>query len=73
MSYLNADNVSSKLTSAGLIAATMAVLEFPPRFSFSSHVKTESRYGMNSVFFFFDFVYNIATKFHFVRVHELAI
>ncbi len=41
------------MMSAGEMAATMAVLEFPPRFSRSSHVSTESRYGMNSPFFFF--------------------
>ncbi len=35
------------------MAATMAVFEFPPRFSLSSHVSTESRYGMKSPFFFF--------------------
>ena len=35
------------------MAATMAVLELPPRFSLSSHVSTESRYGMKSPFFFF--------------------
>ena len=39
--------------SAGEMAATMAVLELPPRFSLSSHVSTESRYGMKSPFFFF--------------------
>ena len=38
--------------SAGEMAANMAVLELPPRFSLSSHVSTESRYGMNSAFFF---------------------
>ena len=35
------------------MAATMAVLELPPRFSRRSHVSTESRYGMKSAFFFF--------------------
>ena len=39
--------------SAGEMAATIAVFEFPPRFSRSNHVRTESRYGMNSPFFFF--------------------
>ena len=39
--------------SAGEIAATMAVFELPPRFSLSSQVNTESRYGMKSDFFFF--------------------
>jgi hypothetical protein len=29
--------------SAGEMAATMAVLEFPPKFSLSNQVKTESR------------------------------
>lgn len=34
----------------------MAVLELPPKFSRKSQVKTESRYGMKSVFFdFFPF------------------
>ena len=46
------DKVSSKLISAGLMAAIIAVLELPPRFSFRSHVSTESRYGMKSSFFF---------------------
>lgn len=31
----------------------MAVLELPPRFSRSSQVNTESRYGMKSAFFDF--------------------
>lgn len=35
----------------------MAVLELPPRFSRSSHVRTESRYGMKSDFFFFLLAY----------------
>ena len=34
------------------IAAIMAVLELPPSDSFSSQVKTESRYGTKSSFFF---------------------
>src|SRR4051812_26715962 len=37
--------------SAGEMAASMAVFELPPRFSLSSHVSTESRYGTNSLFF----------------------
>ena len=45
--YLNVDRVSSQLISAGEMAAIMAVLEFPPRFSRRIHVKTESRYGTN--------------------------
>ena len=43
--YLNVERVSSQLISAGEMAAIMAVLEFPPRFSRRIHVKTESRYG----------------------------
>lgn len=39
--------------SAGLMAAIMAVREFPPRFSLNSHVNTESRYGIKSAFRFF--------------------
>lgn len=38
--------------SAGEIAATMAVLELPPKFSRSNQVRTESRYGIKSPFFF---------------------
>ena len=41
------------MMSAGEMAATMAVFELPPRFSLSSQVNTESRYGMKSDFFFF--------------------
>lgn len=48
--YLNADSVSSKLSSAGDIVATITVLELPPRLSFNNHVKTESRYGTNLSF-----------------------
>ena len=41
--------------SAGEMAATMAVLELPPKFSRKSQVSTESRNGIKSVpFFFFD-------------------
>lgn len=36
--------------SAGDMAAIMAVFELPPRFSRSSQVSTESRYGMKSAF-----------------------
>lgn len=39
--------------SAGLIAAIIAVLELPPRFSRSNQVNTESRYGMKSFLPFF--------------------
>ena len=39
--------------SAGEMAASMAVFEFPPRFSLSSQVRTESLNGMWSPFFFF--------------------
>lgn len=39
--------------SAGEMAAIMAVLEFPPRFSRNNHVSTESRYGIKSAFFDF--------------------
>lgn len=35
------------------MAAIIAVLELPPRFSRSSQVRTESRYGMKSAFFDF--------------------
>lgn len=35
------------------MAAIIAVLEFPPRFSLSNHVSTESRYGIKSAFFDF--------------------
>ena len=52
--YLRVERVSSKLTSAGDMAAIMAVLEFPPRFSLSSQVSAESRYGIYSPFLFFD-------------------
>ena len=45
--YLNVERVSSQLISAGEMAAIMAVLEFPPRFSRRIQVKTESRYGTN--------------------------
>jgi hypothetical protein len=31
-------------------------LEFPPRFSRNSHVRTESRYGIKSAFFDFLFL-----------------
>lgn len=38
------------------MAAIMAVLEFPPKFSRNNHVRTESRYGIKSAFFdFFPF------------------
>ena len=40
--------------SAGDIAATMAVLELPPKFSRKSQVNTESRKGIKSPFFFLD-------------------
>ena len=41
--------------SAGEMAATIAVLELPPKFSRKSQVSTESRNGIKSVpFFFFD-------------------
>jgi hypothetical protein len=43
--YRRVLNVSSKLISAGLIAAIIAVFELPPRFSRNNHVSTESRYG----------------------------
>lgn len=46
--------------SAGDIAAIIAVLELPPRFSRSNHVSTESRYGMKSAFF--DFLFFDAWK-----------
>lgn len=46
------DKVSSKLSAAGEIVATMTVLLLPPKLSFSSHVKTESRYGTNLSLFF---------------------
>ena len=36
------------------LLATMIVFEFPPRLSFRSHVKTESRYGIKTLRF--DFV-----------------
>jgi len=42
------------------IAAIMAVLEFPPRLSFNSQVKTESRYGTKSSFFFFPLTVSLA-------------
>ena len=32
------------------LLATIIVLELPPKLSFSSHVSTESLYGMNSGF-----------------------
>ena len=41
--------------SAGEMAASIAVLELPPRFSLSSQVRTESLKGMWSPFFFFPF------------------
>ena len=41
--YLNVESVSSQLISAGDIAAIIAVLELPPRFSRRIHVSTESR------------------------------
>ena len=41
--------------SAGEMAATIAVLELPPKFSRKSQVSTESRNGIKSEpFFFFD-------------------
>jgi len=43
--------------SAGLIAAIIAVFEFPPKFSRNNHVKTESLYGIKSAFFFFFVAY----------------
>ena len=43
--------------SAGEMAASMAVFEFPPRFSLSSQVRTESLNGMWSPFFFFPFAF----------------
>jgi hypothetical protein len=39
--------------SAGDMAAIMAVLELPPKFSRNNHVNTESRYGIKSAFFDF--------------------
>ena len=39
------ERVSSMLSSAGDTVATITVLLLPPRFSFSSQVRVESRYG----------------------------
>lgn len=53
------------------MAAIMAVLELPPRFSRSSHVKTESRYGMKSAFF--DFLFFDACEVEFLCVRYIAL
>ena len=45
MEYLSVESVSSMLSSAGDTVATITVLLLPPRFSFSSQVRVESRYG----------------------------
>lgn len=46
--------------SAGDIAAIIAVLLLPPKFSLRSQVSTESLYGMKSAFF--DFLFFVAYK-----------
>lgn len=48
------------MISAGEIAAIIAVLLLPPKFSLSSHVNTESLYGIKSAFF--DFLVFVACK-----------
>lgn len=44
--------------SAGDMAAIIAVLLLPPKFSLRSHVSTESRYGIKSAFL--DFLFFVA-------------
>jgi len=49
--YLRVDKVSTKLTSAGDRAATMAVFAFPPKNGLRMNVSLELRYGTTSSFF----------------------
>mmetsp|Transcript_6228 Transcript_6228/g.16059 ORF Transcript_6228/g.16059 Transcript_6228/m.16059 type:complete len:224 (+) Transcript_6228:1672-2343(+) len=50
--YRSVESDSSTESSEGEIVAIITVFELPPRFSFNSHVSTESRYGMNESFTF---------------------
>ena len=49
------------------MAATMAVLELPPKFSRKSQVNTESRKGIKSPFFFLDLEFAWKKKKYFGR------